>query len=152
MANRYTFQLAHTPEILKRIVDCVHAENFNEKIEADRFTLSEMVAHLADFEDIFLDRMRLAVEKPGASIVTFDPDERSVEKAYASRDLVHELVVFANRRRDTMTFLQELCADDRKKFFVHPELGAITVDQQVALMSGHDLYHINQATQHLRIG
>lgn len=150
MANRYAYQLAQTPEILTRIIDCVRPEHFNEKLGDDRFTLGEMVAHLADSEDIFLDRMRLAVEKPGGSIVPFDVDERAKEKHYDTRDLVHELQVFANRRRDTMTFLQELCADDHKKFFVHPESGATTVDQLAAFMMGHDLYHIGQASEYLK--
>ncbi|CAN5409039.1 hypothetical protein BH11ARM2_BH11ARM2_33260 [soil metagenome] len=152
MANRYTHQLAHTPDILRNVLHCVHTENYNDRIEADRFTLAEMIAHMADFEDIFLDRMRLAVEKPGASIVTYDPDERAQEKHYDTRDALHELEVFTNRRSDTMTFLHELCADDRKKFFVHPEFGAMTIDQLATLMMGHDLYHIAQASEYLKKG
>jgi uncharacterized damage-inducible protein DinB len=146
----YRMALALTPESLKRLIDDVKPEKYEERVAPDRFNLIEMVAHLADFEDIFLDRMRSAQEFPGKTIVAYDPDQRAEEKHYATRNLHHEIEVFENRRRDTIEFLESLKPEEWGLAFKHPEYGDITIDEQVALMLGHDLTHLEQATHYLR--
>jgi hypothetical protein len=150
MANPYLGQLADTPATLERIIDCVRPELYDEATDPGRFTLREAVAHLADFEDVFLDRLRLAVERPGATVEGIDEGERAVAKKYAERDVRHELTVFANRRRDTVTFLNELDDAGRGREFVHAELGRFTVASYACTMLGHDLYHLAHASQYLK--
>lgn len=146
----YSLAIELTPSALRRIVDCVRVDKLQEKIEEDRFSLTEMVAHLADWEDIFLDRMRLAHEHPGSTVVAYDEGERAVEKHYATRDIQHELDVFENRRRDTVDFLRSLCPDDLRKSFRHPERGDVSIEEALTMLLGHDLYHLEQATHFLR--
>jgi uncharacterized damage-inducible protein DinB len=146
----YSLALEHTPVTLRRILDDVRPERQTERVAEDRFTLLEMVAHLADWEDLFLDRMRLANEKPGSPVEVYDEGARATEKRYAERDLQHELDVFENRRRDTLDFLRGLSAEDWQKTFVHPERGTMTIQDQVTMLLGHDLYHLEQATQYMR--
>ncbi|AIE87944.1 DinB family protein [Fimbriimonas ginsengisoli] len=146
----YTLAIELTPTTLRRLIDCVHADRYAEALEPDRFTLTEMVAHLADWEDLFLDRMRLAHEAPGSTVVVYDEGERAVEKHYSTRDLQHELDVFENRRRDTMDFLNGLSEEEWSKSFLHPQRGPLTIRDQVTMLLGHDLYHLEQASQYLR--
>ncbi|MEI8282831.1 MAG: DinB family protein, partial [Armatimonadota bacterium] len=78
----YLSSLQSTPKTLVNIVDQVKPDKYHEMTDPDRFNLAEMVAHLADFDDIFLDRLRLAHEAPGAKVESFDPDARAKEKHY----------------------------------------------------------------------
>jgi uncharacterized damage-inducible protein DinB len=139
-----------TPTTLRRLIDCVPHERYGEAVAPDRFSLTEMVAHLADWEDVFLDRMRLAHEAPGSPVELHDEGERAIEKHYSTRDLQHELDVFENRRRDTVDFLNTLAPADWKKTFQHPERGPLTIQDQVTMLLGHDLYHLEQTSQYLR--
>lgn len=148
--TRYSLAIELTPRALFRIIDCVQPARYAERLTEDRFTLLEMVAHLSDMEDVFLERMRLAMRKPGSTVEPVDETKRAVEKRYAERDIHHELDVFDNRRRDTMDFLRGLSPEEWKLHVVHPEFGDMTIEDLTHFVLGHDLYHLEQAAQYLR--
>jgi uncharacterized damage-inducible protein DinB len=146
----YLSSLERTPKTLVNIIDQVKPEKFTEQTDPDRFNLAEMVAHLADFDDIFLDRLRLAHEAPGATVESYDPDARAREKHYQEKDIHHELDVFENRRRDLVDFLSQLTPDDWKKQFHHPDLGDTTIDEYANIIMAHDLSHLAHATSYMK--
>lgn len=146
----YSLAIEFTPAALRQVVDCVPPERFPLQLSPDRFSLTEMVAHLADWETLFLDRMVLALETPGATIETYDEGARAVEKEYSTRNLQHELDVFENRRRDTLSFLKDLSDEQLSQTFIHPERGTMSIKDQLMMLLGHDIYHLEQATQYLR--
>ncbi len=148
--NAYLKTLEQTPKTLFNIVDQVKPDRYNDMVDPDRFNLTEMVAHLADFEDIFLDRLRLAFEAPGSEITPIDPDARATEKHYATRDVHHELTVFDNRRRDLVEFMNTLQPEDWKKSFKHPEHGEVTIEEYANLILAHDLSHLAHAAAYMR--
>ena len=148
--NAYLLALRHTPTILERILDDVPADRYGERVAEDRFTLLEMVCHQADFEDIYLERMRAALKDDGVEVPDVDEEARAKEKKYDGRDLRKELVVFANRRRDTIDFLEGLSDAELGKSFTKEGLGRVTIKDYLAVLSGHDLYHLEQATWYLR--
>lgn len=146
----YGLAIEYTPSALRRIIDCVPNDRHEERLAPDRFNLTEMVAHLADWEDLFLDRMRLAHEHPGSRVEIYDEGARAIEKHYGTRDIQHEMDVFENRRRDTLDFLRSLSPEDFGKTFIHPERGEMKIADQANMLLGHDLYHLEQASQYLR--
>jgi uncharacterized damage-inducible protein DinB len=146
----YLSSLKNTPKTLVNLVDQVKPDHYDDHTDPARFTLRELIAHLADFDDVFLDRLRLAHETPGASVVSLDPDQRAAEKHYATRDVHHELDVFENRRRDLIEFLSGLSAEDWQKKFHHPDLGDVTIDSYANIILAHDLSHVSHATSYLR--
>jgi uncharacterized damage-inducible protein DinB len=145
----YNLAFRYTPTILERILDQISPERYDESINPDRFNLTQMVAHLADAELIFLDRCVMGVEKPGTVVEPFDEGQRAVEKNYAEKDLRHELAVFANRRRETVAYLESLNEDQLSGYYSHPVLGDMTIPRHIAFLTGHDLYHIEQTTEYL---
>lgn len=146
----YLSSLKNTPKTLVNLVDQVKPDHYDDHTDPARFTLRELIAHLADLDDVFLDRLRLAHETPGASVVSLDPDQRAAEKHYATRDVHHELDVFENRRRDLIEFLSGLSAEDWQKKFHHPDLGDVTIDSYANIILAHDLSHVSHATSYLR--
>ena len=146
----YLNSLENTPKTLVNIIDQVKPDKYHDHTDPDRFNLTEMVAHLADFDDIFLDRLRLAHESPGAPVESFDPEARAAEKKYGSRDLHHELDVFENRRRDLVEFLSQLSPDDWNKQFYHPDLGKTSIDEYANIILAHDLSHLSHATSYMK--
>ncbi len=148
--NGYLLALRHTPTILERILDDVPADRYGERVAEDRFTLLEMVCHQADFEDIYLERMRAALKSDGIEVPDVDEGARALEKKYDGRDLRKELEVFANRRRDTVDFLESLSDEDLGKSFTKEGMGRVTIREYLAILSGHDLYHLEQASWYLR--
>lgn len=139
-----------TPVALMRIVDCVKPERYDERPKEGRFTLREAIAHLADFEVTVLDRITLSQETPGKEVPNFDEDARCQEKAYATRDVHHELTVFQNRRRDTVSYLGGLAREDLKRTFVHPQRGELSAAEYLTVLLAHDVYHLEHATGFMR--
>ena len=153
-SNSVTNSLMLTPVALMRIVDCVKPERYDERPKGesgdDRFTLREAIAHLADFEVTVLDRITLSQETPGREVPNFDEDARCQEKAYATRDVHHELEVFQNRRRDTVSYLGGLSKEDLRKTFVHPQRGELSAAEYLTVLLAHDVYHLEHATSLMR--
>lgn len=148
--NAYLLALRHTPAILERILDDVSPARYGDRVSEDRFSLLEMVCHMADFEDIYLERMRAALKQDGVEVADVDEGLRAIEKRYDCRDLHKELEVFGNRRRDTISFLEELTDDQLSKRFTKEGIGMVTIAEYLAILSGHDIYHLEQATWYLK--
>lgn len=148
--NAYLLALRHTPVILDRILDEIPGGRFGERVAEGRFTLHEMVCHLADFEDVFLERMRAALKTDGAEVPDVDEGQRAIDKRYGERNAREEMEVFANRRRDMISFLEGLSKEQLGHAFTKEGLGRMTIKEYLAAISGHDLYHLEQATWHLK--
>ena len=142
--------LERAPSAFFHVIDDVRPEKYHDRLEADRFDLVEMVSHMADIEDVFLDRMRLAHEHPGSDVAPYDPDARSKEKHYETRDLHHELEVYKNRRNDTLDFLKNLGEGEATRSIKHPVMGEITIAAIAQMLVCHDVYHLEQASRYLR--
>ena len=148
--NAYFLALRHTPAILDRILDEVPGHRFGERVADGRFTLLEMACHMADFEDVFLERMRAALKTDGVSVPDVDEGQRARDKRYDCRDPRKEMEVFANRRRDTIDFIEGLSDEEMGRAFNKEGLGKVTIREYLAMISGHDLYHLDQATWYLK--
>lgn len=149
MSHSYNFQISNTPATLTRLIDAIRPERYDEKLDEERFSLREVIAHMADWEMIFLDRITAAVEYPGSTIEAYDEGARGIEHHYSAKDVYHELEVFEARRRDTVDYLLRLAEDDWDNTVIHPERGEQSVQNLVETITGHDLYHIFQITQYL---
>ncbi|MEI7985656.1 MAG: DinB family protein [Armatimonadota bacterium] len=150
MPSNYYLQIENTPSTLIRMVDSIRPELYDTSLEGDRFTLKEVVAHLADLEQTWLDRITTAIEFPGKAVEPFNEEARAVEHKYSEKDIHHELEVFDNRRRDTVDYLLRLADDDWANTITHPDKGEMTVLEIVQYITGHDLYHVHQVSQYLK--
>jgi uncharacterized damage-inducible protein DinB len=149
MASLTVTALSLTPSTLKRMLSEVRVERYSERLGPDRFNLTEVIAHIADLDDIFLDRMRQAQEYPGSQTPAFDPEQRSVEHHYADKDINHELIVFENRRRDLAEFLTDLPEEDWSKHVIHPRGGSMSIEQLANFVLAHDLFHLEQVSHYM---
>jgi uncharacterized damage-inducible protein DinB len=150
MPSNYYLQIENTPATLIRMVDAIRPDLYDTSLEADRFTLKEIIAHLADLELTWLDRITTAVEYPGKTVENFDEEGRAIEHKYSEKDIHHELEVFDNRRRDTVDYLLRLADDDWANTITHPEKGEMSILEIVQYITGHDLYHLHQVSEYLK--
>lgn len=146
----YTLSLRHTPAILARIVSTVPADRHREPLGQDRFSLVEMVAHVADSENVYSERLRGAVEQDVPTFEPIDVAERARAGRFSERDVQQELRMFADRRRETVAFLEGLPPEAWAREFVS-RIGRVSVETFVAFISGHDLYHLDQASAYLEV-
>ena len=77
---------ANTPKRLERLVKGVSAAKVRKRPAPDRWSVAEILAHLADAEIVIELRMRLILGSPGARIQPFDQDSWVTALHYEKRD------------------------------------------------------------------
>ena len=141
--NAYLFPgLELSPRIVEQIVRQIPGARYDDKTDPERFSLREAIAHLADWEPILRDRIKLAVESPDSPVQGLDEGVRAKEMNYGTWDVTEQLRTFANERAKTIAYLKGLAPDDWSKAVLHNEKGRQTVMDQANQFLGHDLYHI----------
>jgi uncharacterized damage-inducible protein DinB len=141
--------LGYSPVILKRMVGQVDKSRYDEKLSPERFTLREMVAHMADMEPVMLYRMKLAQSTPGADIPNWDQDKEAIEKKYETWNVAESLEKFAEERAKTVSYYESLTEEQSILTLRHPILGVISVFDLAAFLLGHDAYHFEQVSSYL---
>ncbi len=142
--------LEFTPLILERLLDAIPQNRWDERTDPERFSFREAMAHLADWEPIMLQRIKAGVDSPGAEVKGIDEGVRAVEQGYASWDPRESVRKFKEARHETATYLRGLGADAWQGFINHNEKGRMSTYDHANMLLGHDLYHLEHATQFLQ--
>lgn len=143
--NHYLLRgLASGPVVMRRLYALIPAARRDEPTHEGRFSPRQVVAHMADWEPIFHDRLQLAISQPGSTITVYDEGERAVQLGYAACDADERLVCFARDRARTVEIIQNATAEQLRHPFNHPEHGVMAVDDLACMILGHDTYHFDQ--------
>ncbi len=150
MPNPYLFQgLLLSPETVARLVSVAPKEAWDTHRDEKRFTFRESVAHLADWEPIFFDRIRTAVDTPGASIPGYDESVIAEQHGYVDLDPAPEAETFRVRRAALVAYLKALKPDDWSKTAIHSERGEMSVYDWANTIIAHDIFHIEHLCRFL---
>jgi hypothetical protein len=105
----------------------------------------EVLCHLRDNEESFLDRFRQIVAMEEPRFPRSDPDRWAEERQYLRHDAAAALAAFAGRRGETLEFLRALAPDAWQRAGVHLDSrGRRTLDEFLAVMAWHDDNHVDQ--------
>lgn len=128
------------------LVRLLSPERLDEPTSQDRFTPREILAHLADWEKILLDRMVRSLESPGTILQGIDEGELAIQNRYSETEIDEQAALFESRRNSTIEFLSDLQPEQWEAYGEHSERGRLSLYDQANLLLGHDLYHIEQLT------
>ena len=133
---------ASGPAQLRAAVAGMTPEQLRARPVAGAWSTLEVVAHIADFEPVYADRIRrtLALKKP--LLLTADENEYVKHLAYHDRDIGEELGFIEATRRTTARILRAVPADAWARVGIHSEKGVVTVEQLVATITGHIPHHL----------
>ena len=133
--------IAETPSCLHSMLGHLTPTELSRAPEG-KWSIREVLAHLADTELVFAFRLRQAIAETDHVIQPFDQDAWAT--GYAKVDATAAMAVFATVRRWNIAFIKSLPAEAFSKSLSHPERGPMTVQTVVETMGGHDLNHIAQ--------
>jgi hypothetical protein len=119
-------------------------ERLRERPAKDKWSVGEIVAHLAEDEIATGWRYRQMVEHDGIDLGAFDQDIWARLGKYEARDPEESLELFRLVRRANLMFLRELSQEQLEHSGIHTERGRITVKGLAAHMAGHDANHVEQ--------
>jgi hypothetical protein len=135
---------AATAEKVERLIQGVPPSKLSERPAADKWSVSEIVAHLADAEIVTGFRMRLILGAPGAPIAAYDQDSWVTSGHYEKRDPRKSVEQFRALREANLALLESLTPEQWKHYGMHSERGQETMELIVRMAAGHDINHLQQ--------
>jgi hypothetical protein len=132
-------QVSSTPA---RLEEALRGRDLDVPRAPGKWSLRQVLAHIADTEIAFSFRMRQAVAETGHVIQPFDQDKWAM--GYAGADPDTALALFAVLRKWNVQFLRGLAPETFEKDVTHPERGTMKFRTIVETMAGHDGNHLAQ--------
>ena len=132
------------PEILATLIASRSAGQLTSRRRPDKWSVGEILAHLAEDEIATAWRYRQMVEHSGIDLAGFDQDMWARLGDYNSRAPQDSLELFKLLRSANLQFLRRLTPEQWECHGIHAERGRITVRDLAVHMAGHDANHIEQ--------
>ena len=132
--------IAGTSARLAALVGGMSEERVETPIAPRKWSVRQIVSHLADCEIGFGFRLRQALA--GVSIQPFDQDKWA--ESYGRYSLAGALETFRALRAWNVALVAGLSEADKALKVTHPERGEMTLWTIVETMAGHDLNYLAQ--------
>jgi DinB superfamily len=136
---------------LARLLKGVHASKLRKRPAPDKWSIAEIVLHLADTELVGAFRIRMILGSPGTPVQGFDQDTWVVALHYDKRDVWEALEQFRTLREANLHLLKTLSPEQWKHHGVHSERGEETIETIVRIFAGHDINHFKQIEARLAV-
>lgn len=115
-----------------------------------KWSVAEIMAHLADAEVVVSWRLRQILCSNGVSLQAFDQDAWATTLGYAHRDAKQSLERYRVLRESNIALLKSIPRPLWDNYGVHQERGNESVTHIVRMMAGHDVNHLRQVENILK--
>jgi hypothetical protein len=119
-------------------------EMWQFKPSPERWSIHEIIIHLADSETNSFVRARVFLAEPGKTIMAYDQDKWATSMNYHNLDPNTALDLFRALRKSTYELICQAPASAWYKMIVHPEAGLMTMDRWLNIYEKHIPGHIDQ--------
>jgi hypothetical protein len=136
--------LSATPIILRQLL----AGDPTSRPSGDEgWSAREIVAHLRDCEEIFVQRYTKMAQESEPVIAAFDQEALARDRHYAATDLGAALDAFEQHRGHSLELLRSLDDGGWQRGGKHEEAGRITIESFARHSMSHDLAHLRQIAE-----
>jgi len=133
------------PELLAVVLTGVFGEEEDFVAEPGKWSIRQIVAHLADSELVIGHRMRQVVAEENPTLVAFDQEAWARNLDYARRKPKQSLETFRRIRAENYELLKELPEAAFARAGNHTERGRVTLEAIVEGCAQHAESHARQA-------
>lgn len=132
------------PEVLAMVLTGVFGEEEDFVTAPGKWSIRQIVAHLADAELVGAHRMRRVAAEENPTLTAFDQDAWVKNLDYARRKPKQSLETFRRIRAENYELLKELPAAAFERSGTHTEDGPVTL---LSLLEGYAHHAENHARQ-----
>lgn len=129
---------------LKKAITGLTPAQLKWRPEPAKWSIAEIIAHLADAEVVASWRMRSVIGENGITIQPFDQDAWASVFNYHGRDTKRSLEVFRVLRENNLAMLKEIPKGTWDNYGMHLERGKESIAHLVRMFAGHDTNHVLQ--------
>ena len=140
--------LEQTPIIIEKIIWSATDDQMRWKPSMDRWSISEVLAHLADVEvPGFRERVQMMLDKDNPKMAAYDQNAAYAAGKYSGGKAREHLKKFCHERDRTLSWLRYVPAVMVERTGYLEDVGAITIGQQMNEWAFHDIGHIRQIAE-----
>ncbi|HEV3483755.1 MAG TPA: DinB family protein [Candidatus Acidoferrales bacterium] len=136
--------LAAAPTKVAKLLKGLSPAKARKRPAPGKWSIAEIVAHIADTELVGGYRIRAILGQPGTPIIGFDQDTWVTALHYDKRDLRKSFEQYRGLREANLALLKSLTPEQWKHHGMHSERGEESVETIVLMFAGHDINHIGQ--------
>src|SRR5579863_4126078 len=133
-----------TASKLKKAIQGLTPTQLKWRSQPGKWSIAEIIAHLADTEIVASWRMRSVIGENGITIQPFDQDAWASAFEYQERDAKRSLEVFRILRENNLAMLNEISPATWENYGMHLERGKETIAHLTRMFAGHDINHLLQ--------
>ena len=132
------------PKKLESLLKGVSAAKIRRRPSPGKWSIAEIVLHLADVEIVAGYRIRVILGDPGGPIQAFDQDAWAEKMDYQKRDVRKALEMYRSLRQANVALLKSLTEAQWQQYGLHSERGQENIETIVRMFAGHDVNHREQ--------
>ena len=136
--------LSEMPATLRRAVAGLTPEQDGTPELPGKWSVRQVVQHLADSELVGGFRFRMVLAHDGPQLPGYDQDLWAERLRYEESDLATALQDFTTLRQANLRLLQRATPEDLRRVSRHAERGEEALGNMIKLYAGHDLVHLRQ--------
>lgn len=133
-----------TSKKLQHLVSRASSSKLRKQPAPGKWSVAQILAHLADTEIVFGYRIRAILGAPGTPIQGFDQDKWAQAMNYDKAEVRRSLERFAGFRKANLDLLKSLSPAQWKYHGMHSERGEESIETIAKLAAGHDINHLRQ--------
>jgi hypothetical protein len=142
--------LRSTVRALKILLKGGTAAKIKKRPAPGRWSVAEILAHVAESELVFGYRLRMVLMSGGITIQAFDQNAWQRNAGYLNNNPKKAFNLFETLRENNIALLQSISPEQWDQHGMHEERGKETVRRMVEMFAGHDINHLRQIENILR--
>ena len=152
MRQRIKTAVAGTPDVIEALLAGIDSGDsiWDKRPDPDRFTLREILAHLADYDLMWQSRLIRTNAEDNPVHTPANPTQMAIDNNYALLDPLVSLAAIRERRALVVGILLETPEDRWQRTAQWGDMGTVTFEEQAAVVVIHDSYHTSQIAQWLK--
>jgi DinB superfamily len=137
----------HAPALLATVLRELPKQMWLYKPSAERWSVHEIILHLADSEAISYMVCRHFIAEPGSPLLNFDGARWAETLGYFHQSTREALELVRHLRRMTYQLLLTLPEPVWERTVEHPTQGALTLSRWIEIQERHIPHHLDQMKQ-----
>jgi uncharacterized damage-inducible protein DinB len=139
--NALLDEYARGPDVLADALAGLDDHQLHTRAAPGQWSPLEVVAHIADAEILYADRLLRVLSSDRPALPGMDPDATQSRLPGHQRDLAEELAVIAAIRRRMLRILRGCDPADFERVGIHSEAGPLTAEVLLQRVTRHLPHH-----------
>jgi uncharacterized damage-inducible protein DinB len=128
-------------ELVDAVADLT-PEELRKRIAPGKWSVQEVVCHIADFEIINAERIRRVLAEDEPTLFNGEPDDFERTLFYEKREVTEELALIQTIRNQTALILRNIPDEAWQRRGIHSTDGPLTLRQLIERVCKHIPHHV----------